>query len=209
MYPPNVVPPGVHPSADGHTVATPVSIMEWFINFYEKKKKSKGKGGKKRGKKQFTAADFCNPGAGNDNLIDGEDYEPFECTLRAGEMIFVPSGWWHTVLNLEESLAVTQNFCNQYNVHNVMRYIRTKEKKDLEIKFTKALRTHRPDLVEQLGLDRQTKISSSSKMMDVDGESAKPLSYWQQIKAQENTEEADAFSFDFGCSDASNETINN
>jgi hypothetical protein len=28
------VPPGVHPSADGAEVTSPVSIMEWFMNLY-------------------------------------------------------------------------------------------------------------------------------------------------------------------------------
>jgi oxalate decarboxylase/phosphoglucose isomerase-like protein (cupin superfamily) len=40
---------------------------------------------------------------------------PIECILEAGEMIFVPSGWWHQVLNLEESIAITQNYCNEHN----------------------------------------------------------------------------------------------
>ena len=34
MFPPGVVPPGVHPSPDGADVATPVSLAEWFVNFY-------------------------------------------------------------------------------------------------------------------------------------------------------------------------------
>jgi len=43
------------------------------------------------------------------------DKKPLECILEAGELIFVPSGWWHMVLNLQESLAVTQNYCNDHN----------------------------------------------------------------------------------------------
>lgn len=41
MYPPHVVPPGVHPSADGADVAAPVSLVEWFLNFYEEAKEAK------------------------------------------------------------------------------------------------------------------------------------------------------------------------
>lgn len=35
LFPPRVPPPGVHPAADGSTVATSVSIVEWFLNYYK------------------------------------------------------------------------------------------------------------------------------------------------------------------------------
>jgi len=41
---------------------------------------------------------------------------PIECILEGGEMIFVPSGWWHQVVNLTDTVAVTQNVCNQQNL---------------------------------------------------------------------------------------------
>lgn len=41
LYPPGVVPPGVHPSPDGADVAAPVSIIEWFLNFYAATKETK------------------------------------------------------------------------------------------------------------------------------------------------------------------------
>ena len=31
---------------------------------------------------------------------------PFECTLRKGEMLFIPAGWWHQVQTLELSVSV-------------------------------------------------------------------------------------------------------
>ncbi|CAI9097533.1 OLC1v1033983C1 [Oldenlandia corymbosa var. corymbosa] len=81
LFPPDVVPPGVHPSPDGADVACPVSIIEWFMNFYSETRSWKKK--------------------------------PIECVCKAGEVIFVPNGWWHLVINLEDSIAITQNFVSR------------------------------------------------------------------------------------------------
>lgn len=81
LFPPDVIPPGVHPSPDGAEVACPVSIMEWFMNFYGATKKWKRR--------------------------------PIECVCKAGEVVFVPNGWWHLVINLEDSIAITQNYVSR------------------------------------------------------------------------------------------------
>ncbi|CAG8793341.1 12830_t:CDS:2, partial [Acaulospora morrowiae] len=43
MYPPNILPPGVFTSPDEAEVTAPVSLMEWYANYYEKKQKSNQK----------------------------------------------------------------------------------------------------------------------------------------------------------------------
>ena len=41
-------------------------------------------------------------------------------------MLHVPSGWFHLVLNLDESLAVTQNFVPQAKLPDVLGFLRDK-----------------------------------------------------------------------------------
>ncbi|ETV95614.1 hypothetical protein H310_11044 [Aphanomyces invadans] len=132
MFPPDVVPPGVHPSVDGGEVSTPVSLMEWFVTFYPQIKSLK------------------DPVHGGVRHLEG--------VCEAGEMIFVPRGWWHIVLNLDESLAITQNYVSPSNVQHVLAFLHDKpdqvsglddetKRPLLYAKFRAALEKHHPEFV--------------------------------------------------------------
>ena len=125
LYPPHLVPPGVFPSADKSQVTSPVSLAEWFMNYY-----------------------------------DPEDYKKgpaIECVCHQGEMLFVPQQWWHCVMNLQDSIAITQNFVNEQNLGKVLDFLENKPEQvsgychsDLYQAFTQGLAEHDPALLKQV-----------------------------------------------------------
>ena len=112
LFPPHEAPPGVFPSADGARVEAPVSVMEWFANFYaaaharvvQGGSGSGGGGGgaaaaapaRKRARlgraaaATLEAAAVAAAGAG---AARDPRCVPMEGVVRAGEVIFVPAGW--------------------------------------------------------------------------------------------------------------------
>ncbi|KAE9553793.1 hypothetical protein FO519_003014 [Halicephalobus sp. NKZ332] len=53
-----------------------------------------------------------------------EQYKPVICIQRSGDLIYVPSGWWHVVMNLDNTVAVTENFCDKSNFLTCMKVCR-------------------------------------------------------------------------------------
>ncbi|KAG9445229.1 hypothetical protein H6P81_016569 [Aristolochia fimbriata] len=148
MFPPEVIPPGVHPSPDGAEVACPVSIMEWFMNFYKMTKEWKRR--------------------------------PVECVCKAGEVVFVPNGWWHLVINLEDSIAITQNYVSRRNLVSVLDFLKkpnaselvsgTKDRVNLYEKFKGALDNTFPGTIEELTLKAEEKRAQQKK-----------LTFWESV----------------------------
>jgi hypothetical protein len=97
LLPPHVTPPGVAASSDGAHVTCPLALTEWLLAFYD--------------------AAAAAP--------EGSSQRPLECVCRAGELLFVPSGWWHMALNLEPTLAVTHNYVSNANLPAVLTQLAT------------------------------------------------------------------------------------
>lgn len=67
-----------------------------------------------------------------------QEYKPLVTLQYPGDVIFVPAGWWHVVLNLRTSVAVTQNFVSKDNF-TVAWELTSKEKPDLALLWSGAL----------------------------------------------------------------------
>ena len=49
-----------------------------------------------------------------------------EGICEAGEVLHVPSGWWHLVVNLSPSIAITQNFVPRAHLPNALAFLKEK-----------------------------------------------------------------------------------
>jgi hypothetical protein len=100
FYPPSVSPPGVVSSPDGADVTVPLSTGEWLLSFWPAHLEARKHADPKR--------------------------RPIEAIVEEGEVIFVPHGYWHMVVNLEDCIAVTHNYVSSSNLPNVLRFLRDK-----------------------------------------------------------------------------------
>ncbi|KAJ3113907.1 hypothetical protein HDU96_002784 [Phlyctochytrium bullatum] len=75
------------------------------------------------------------------------EFKPIEFVQEPGDVIFVPAGWWHIVLNVEEvNVAVTQNFISEANIEKLLaELLMQKEGKKFE-ELRTLLTSQKPEL---------------------------------------------------------------
>lgn len=101
FYPPGVSPPGIFPSDDGDEVALPLSVGEWLMQYWPEHL---------------------------DQYKKPIGQRPMECTVHPGDVVFVPHGWWHMVINLDDSnIAITHNYVSPSNLGNVLKFFADKQ----------------------------------------------------------------------------------
>jgi hypothetical protein len=76
-----------------------------------------------------------------------------------GEVLHVPSGWWHLVVNLDNAIAITQNFVPKSHLQAVIDFLKRKPDqvsgfstgiKDPHALFMERLTACHPELVKDL-----------------------------------------------------------
>jgi hypothetical protein len=126
---------------------------------------------------------------------------PIEFVSKAGDLVFVPSGWWHCVLNLEDTenpgapvVALTQNFVSSANLSIVCRFLRDRRDQvsgcssddaalSLYERFAKELRIQHPEF---------------AKLIDSEPVTSERLpTLWDSMRRSESAEDAAPFSFSF------------
>lgn len=133
--------------------------------------------------------------------------KPIECITRPGDLIFVPSGWWHMVINLEPTVAVTQNYVSPRNLLTVVDFLQQKKPQisgvscsladQLGDLFESAVNETHPELIEEERQKARKKLGAA-----VDQPAKRPrIAFWSQVtadsKSSESTGGDSTFEFQF------------
>ncbi|CAJ0937093.1 unnamed protein product, partial [Mesorhabditis belari] len=108
-----------------------------------------------------------------------KEYPIIECRQAPGEVMFVPAGWWHVVINESVTVAITQNLCSIANLHIVWpKTVRGRPK--FSKHWFKRIKSERPELISIMEASEATpqdensssdSSSSSSSSDDSDSDS--------------------------------------
>ena len=100
FYPPKANPPGVVSSDDGADVTVPICTGEWLLSFWTQHLEMR--------------------------KAKDRSLRPLEVIVDAGDVIFVPHGYWHMVVNLDDCIALTHNYVSTSNLKDCLRFLREK-----------------------------------------------------------------------------------
>lgn len=122
--------------------------------------------------------------------------ECIEGICKAGEILHVPSGWWHLVVNLESGIALTQNFVPKSHLADALEFL--KEKPDQVTGFKKEVLDPYSLFVDRLQAQYPELLKAS--LLELEKRHTKKKRKWDDAIAadDEQTEGSGGFSFGFG-----------
>lgn len=115
-----------------------------------------------------------------------------------GEVLHVPSGWFHLVLNLEESLALTQNFVPRRKLPDVLAFLRDQRAEVSGFKDDVCERAYEL-FVERLGEECPEVLAEG--LAELEKRDGKKRGKWEELTKGGEEEESGGFSFGFGGDD--------
>lgn len=116
----------------------------------------------------------------------------------AGEILHVPSGWFHLVLNLEDSLALTQNFVPRKKLSDVLGFLR--DQRDQVSGFKDEVCDRAYELfVERLEGTHPEILREGLQELERKGKQGRGK--WEELTKGDEEEETGGFSFGFGGDD--------
>ncbi|KAL1889679.1 hypothetical protein Cpir12675_005683 [Ceratocystis pirilliformis] len=132
--------------------------------------------------------------------------ECVEGICHAGEILHVPSGWWHLVVNLEDGIALTQNFVPRTkNLHHLVEALFfLKDKADQVSGFKDDVVNPYDLLVERLGTSFPEVLQEGMQFYEKKL-AGKKRKWDEAIAAKTEEEKASGFSFKFGVDESSEE----
>ncbi|ORY09438.1 F-box domain-containing protein [Clohesyomyces aquaticus] len=116
----------------------------------------------------------------------------------AGEVLHVPSGWFHLVLNLEDSLALTQNFVPRKKLADVLGFLR--DQRDQVSGFTDDVCDRAYELFVERLRERDPEMLEQG-LRELEERSKKGRGKWEELTKGDGVEETGGFSFGFGGDD--------
>ncbi|KAI0416930.1 hypothetical protein F5X98DRAFT_342514 [Xylaria grammica] len=126
-----------------------------------------------------------------------------EGVCKAGEILHVPSGWWHLVVNLEPGIALTQNFVPKSHLTDVLSFL--KNKPDQVTGFKRAIDSPFELFVQRLEQNYPELLNEA--LGELNQRSERKKRKWEEAVGTKTEESNGSGGFSFGFAEEDEEEV--